>query len=86
MDRRLPVKHVGAMPPAVWRQAAPVVARGAAFVLAGIAAEWLLRRAVQRTIGGIPAQRRARRTSADRTGGEVAISETVIMRRVTVRR
>ena len=52
MDRnsRLPVPVRAGLParrstvtPALWQQAAPVVARGAALVAAGLIGEWLLR-------------------------------------------
>ena len=46
-NTRLPVKRQQSLPPAVWQQAAPAVARGAALVVAGLAAEWLIRAAAQ---------------------------------------
>ncbi len=90
-NMRLPVKRQPAPPPAVWRQAAPVVARGAALVVAGVVGEWLLRSATKRALA-LPFQGRKRarkgRALAKRVPATevVAVSETVIVRRVVVRR
>jgi hypothetical protein len=88
---RLPVKREETLPD-VWRQAAPVLARGAALVLAGIAAEWLMRAATRKALsvpfnGRKPKKSRAvakRETPARPT--IVAFSETVVTRRLIVRR
>jgi hypothetical protein len=91
---RLPVKREPAPPPALWRQAAPAVARGAALVAAGLVGEWLLRSAARRALS-IPFQRDkpprksralARRNASATAPREIAISETVITRRVIFRR
>jgi hypothetical protein len=89
-NMRLPVKRQPAPPPAVWRQAAPVVARGAALVVAGVVGEWLLRSATKRALA-LPFQwrkraRKGRALSKRGPAGEVAVSETVIVHRVIVRR
>jgi len=91
---RLPVKREPAPPPALWRQAAPAVARGAALVAVGLVGEWLLRAAARRALS-VPFQRgkssrksRAlvRRDADTQAPREIAISETVITRRVIFRR
>ena len=90
----LPVKREPVPPPALWRQAAPVLARGAALVAAGVLGEWLLRSAAKRAIGlplaGKKPARKARalagREPQPLSPGEVAVSETVIMHRVIIRR
>jgi len=90
---RLPVRRMD-VAPALWRQAAPALARGAALVLAGIAAEWLLRSAAKRTLAGSRTEKRSRQASKalsirQREGlseGILAVSETVVMRRVVLRR
>ncbi len=90
---RLPVKRVDAAP-ALWRQAAPALARGAALVVAGIAAEWLMRSVAQRAlrgalVSGRPGPKRkaiASRNPESLPEGVVAVSETVVLRRVVLRR
>ncbi|MDO8615682.1 MAG: hypothetical protein Q7T33_08095 [Dehalococcoidia bacterium] len=89
----LPVKRDLVQPPALWRQAAPVVARGAALVAAGVVGEWLLRSAAKRALRlPLPARRGARnsRALARRGGappaGAIAVSETLILHRVIVRK
>lgn len=85
---RMPVKRERAQPPALWQQAAPVVARGAALVAAGFIGEWLFRSAAKKALQA--PFRRAKRSrsvaNAEPAGETVAISETVVMRRVIVRR
>ncbi len=90
----LPVKREPVPPPAIWRQAAPAVARGAALVAAGLVGEWLLRSAARRALS-VPFQSRQppRKSNAPappeagRTAPrEIAISETIITRRVVFRR
>ncbi len=90
---RLPVKR-NVQPPAVWRRAAPALVQGAALIAAGVAVEWLLRRAARGALGLAPAKSRPARAGsralALRRGpppdGVMAVSETVVMRRVIVRR
>jgi len=80
--------------PALWRQAAPALARGAALVVAGIAAEWLLRSVAKRAFGGssmdIRPGHRTKGVAADKRRAlpedVLALSETVIMRRTILRR
>ena len=84
-----------ARPPALWQEAAPVVARSAALVAAGIIAEWLLRSLARNALSD-PRNGRSKprkgtglvtRASEPSSRGEITISETVIMmRRVIVRR
>ena len=87
---RLPVKRPPAQP-AVWRQAAPVLARGAALVALGVAAELALN-ALARGAMRLPALRQTAKTAlpARRKGelpeGSIAVSETVVMRRLIFRR
>jgi len=88
---RLPAKRVPAQPPALWRQAAPVVARGAALVVAGFVGEWLLRtaakKAVQAPFSRSSSEDRAvAKRDPERSGATIAVSETIVMRRVIVRR
>ncbi len=88
---RLPVKSEARPLPAVWRQAAPVLARGAALVAVGIAAEWLLRSGTKRALslpfsGKKTSKKRAVARNEDGPGEIVAISETVVTRRVVFRR
>jgi hypothetical protein len=88
---RLPVKR----PPAsltLWGQAAPVLARGAALVALGVAAEVALN-ALAKGALRLPALRRPAKTKplATRRNGELptgsyTVSETVVMRRFTFRR
>ena len=90
---RLPVKGA-VLTPAVWRRAAPAVVQGVAMVALGLAAETLLRTAASRA-WRLPALLRPARSKGRalpvRRGeissvGSVAVSETVVMRRVTLRR
>jgi len=88
---RLPVKTDARPLPALWQQAAPVLARGAALVAAGIAAEWLLRSGTKRALslpfsGKKQAKNRALARKAGALGEIVAISETIVTRRVVFRR
>ena len=87
---RLPVKSNARPLPALWQQAAPVIVRGAALVAAGIAAEWLLRSGTKRALslpfsGKKPAKGRAL-AGKSALGEIVAISETVVTRKVIYRR
>jgi ribosomal protein L40E len=86
---RLPVKRAPS-PPTLWRQAAPVLARGVALVALGVAAEIALT-ALAKGALRLPARRPAKsKLPAQRDGempeGTYAVSETVVMRRVTLRR
>ena len=94
LKRSLPAKRRAAYP-ALWQQAAPVVARGAALVAAGLIGEWLLRSFARNAFNGPRANGKTSRKDTalvpkrdDGTPeGTVAISETtVIMRRLIVRR
>ncbi len=88
---RLPVKSEARPLPAVWQQAAPVLARGAALVAVGVVAEWLLRSGTKRALTlPFSGRKRTRSRSAarqERGPAEiVAISETIVRRRVIFRR
>lgn len=89
---RLPMRTDAAPLPALWRQAAPVLARGAALVAAGIAAEWLLRSTTKRAISlpfsrrKSPAKGRSLTSKNGALGEVIAISETIVTRRVVFRR
>ena len=100
-NSRLPVPARAALPvrrpaqtPDLWRRAAPVVARGAALVAAGLIGEWLLRSAARRALNGASAPKVSsakNRSLVPSKGapseGIIAVSETVVMtRRVIVRR
>jgi len=100
-NSRLPVPARAALPsrrpalqPAIWQQAAPVVVRGAALVAAGLIGEWLLRSFAKNAFstsrtGKKKTQKPASLVPArgdDLPEGTVAISETVVMRRVILRR
>jgi hypothetical protein len=76
--------------PALWRQAAPVLAQGAALVALGAVAEMALT-ALAKGALRLPARRAAKSKLPARRNGEIpegtyAVSETVVMRRVTLRR
>jgi len=91
---QLPVRRV-ANQPALWQEAAPVVARGAALVAAGLVGEWLLR-SLARNAFSAPRNGRSKprkttalvsRPSEESPQGSITVSETVIMtRRVIIRR
>jgi hypothetical protein len=79
---------------AIWQEAAPVVARGAALVAAGFVGEWLLRSLARNALSGPRSgrskPRKARalvsQPSEESAQGSITVSETVIMmRRVIVR-
>ena len=89
MNYRLPVKREPTPPPAtLWKQAAPVVIRGAALVAAGVIGEWLLRSAAKRAIS-VPFSGKKSRAVVERTdapeAASWAYSETVVMRRTIIR-
>jgi len=77
--------------PTLWRQAAPVLARGAALMALGVAAEMALTTLAKGALR-LPSLRRPAksRLPAQRNGeipeGTYAVSETVVMRRVILRR
>ena len=86
---RLPVKRAPASP-ALWRQAAPVLAQGAALVALGVAAEMALTTLAKGALR-LPGRRPAKSRLPARRNGEIpegtyAVSETVVMRRVILRR
>ena len=89
VNLRLPVKRAP-VAPTLWSQAAPVLVRGAALVALGVAAEMALT-ALAKGALRLPARRpRKSHLPARRNGempkGSYAVSETVVMRRVTLRR
>lgn len=91
--QRLPIKRERTTVPSVWRRAAPAVVQGAAMLAVGVAAEWLLRSAARRALS-LP--RLGRRPAKGETlptvrkelppAEGVAVSEMIIMKRVTLRR
>ena len=93
---RLPVKRNAAVP-AVWQQAAATVAQGLAAVALGALAEMALRALARRAVGSLPsllARPKSRppdgRSLPAKGDGHLpeptyAVSETVVMRRVTLR-
>lgn len=88
---RLPVKRTPAYP-TVWQQTAPVIARGVALVALGVAAEVALN-ALAKGALRLPALRRPAKTKPlparrdeHRPKGIYAVTETLVMRRVTLRR
>ena len=94
-NSRLPVRRTPALP-LPWRRAAPALAQGAALVAAGVAAEWLLRSAAkaafQLPLSVLKPPKRStsraltRKREPSLPEGAVAVSETVVMRRVVLRR
>jgi hypothetical protein len=92
---RMPAKRSPKLP-APWRNAAPAVAQSAALVVAGVAAEWLLSRAAKRALRlpldllGEPTRPKGKalvpRKGVPASEGGLAISETVVMRRIILRR
>ncbi len=90
---RLPVRRT-VLPPAVWQRAAPVVAQTVTMVALGVAAEvllrsgarWALRLPSALTPGGGKRKALARGKGELLSSGGIAVSETLIMRRVTLRR
>jgi len=95
---RVPAARNGSQLPVVWRNAMPVVARGAAIVALGAGIRMLLRmvgrRAVQLPVLRTkeqPAKRRASRLPARKDGetepeGSYAVQETLFLRRIILRR
>ncbi len=86
---RLPVKREPA-PPTLWKQAAPVLARGVGLVALGVAVEIALTTLAKGALR-LPRRRSANSKLPARRNGEIpegtyAVSETVVMRRVTLRR
>src|SRR3989442_1230966 len=104
MDRnsRLPVPVRAGLParrstitPALWQQAAPVVARGAALVAAGLIGEWLLRSFTREAFNSARPERKPSRKGTEIVPkaeeslpeGTISVSETtVVMRRLIVLR
>jgi len=104
MDRnsRLPVPVRAGLParrssvtPDLWQQAAPVVARGAALVVAGLIGEWLLRYFARNALNTPRAERKSSRKymavvpkpEESIPEGTISVSETtIVMRRLIVRR
>jgi hypothetical protein len=92
-NSRLPVERAPAQPPALLHRAAPVVVRASALMVAGFVAEWLLRSATKKAVRA-PFQARkkdksravASRETAAVDAGEIAVSETLYLRRTIVRR
>lgn len=89
INTRLPVKRDPSPAPALWQQAAPAVIRATALVAAGVIGQWALRNAAKKAITAPfktdkKTQAVARREEQD--GEIVAVSETVVMRRVVIRR
>ncbi len=88
---RLPVERPSAYP-TLWRQAAPILARGAALVALGVVAEAALTALAKGTLR-LPSLRRPAKSkalAAPRNGelpeGSYAVSETFVMRRLIFRR
>ena len=87
---RLPVKRSPTQP-TVWSQAAPVLARGVALVALGVAAE-LAMNTLARGAMRLPALRRPgkatvpARRKRELPEGSLAVSETVVLRRLIFRR
>ena len=91
---RLPVKRPASQPPAIWQQTAPVVIRTAALLAAGVAAEWLISSATRKALS-LPFNRRkesrkielrAPQRSEQLANGTLAVSETLLVRRLILRR
>lgn len=92
---RLPVKRTAALP-APWRRAAPALAQSAALIAAGVAAEWLVRSlaksAFRLPLSLLGSSKRpqskavALKRDPSLPEGAVAMSETIVMRRVILKR
>ncbi len=90
---RLPVKRRPAYP-TVWSRAAPVLARGAALVALGVAAEVVLNALAKGALrlptptrrGPAKTKPLATRRNGELPAGSYAVSETVVMRRLIFRR
>lgn len=86
---RLPVKRPIAQP-TVWSQAAPVLARGVALVALGVAAELALN-TLARGAMRLPALRQPAKAAVparhkrELPEGSLAVSETVVLRRLIFR-
>lgn len=96
-NSRLPVKREQPESPALFRQAlirqaAPAVARAGAFVAAGVLAQWFLRSAGRQAMNRSlqprtkPAATQAVAQRQPEPESIVAVSETVIWRRIIIRR
>jgi len=84
---RLPVKREPSpLPAPLWQQAAPAVIRTAALVAVGVVGQWALRSAAKKAVAMPFSGGRKTRAITAREPDVIAVSETVIMRRVTVRR
>jgi hypothetical protein len=90
-----PLTRRTSMTPTVWEQAAPVVARGAFVVAAGLIGEWLLRSFARNAFSTPSSSRKpptkgtalVRKPDDSIPEGTISISETtVIMRRLIIRR
>lgn len=81
---RLPVKREVHPPAPIWRQAAPVVVRGAALVAVGIIGEWALRSAARKAVSlPFSGKREKNRAVAnkDATPQLVTYTETIVVQR-----
>lgn len=89
-NTRLPVPRT-LNQPTVWRQAAPLLARGAALVALGVIAETAIN-ALAKGAFGLPFSRKETggqlpaRSDGGLPEGTLAVSETVVMRRLILRR
>ena len=86
---RLPMKRQLPAFPAVWRDAAPALARGAALIAAGVAAEFLLRSMARGAMHGRAVKEKPRAVARKEIAvfeEIVAVSQTVVTRRIVVRR
>ena len=89
---RLPVKRQPALP-TTWQRAAPVLVRGAALVALGVAAELALSTLARGALS-LPSLRRSGKGRAlavrdgdgDLPNGSLAVSETIVLRRLIFRR
>ncbi|MBI1885405.1 MAG: hypothetical protein HYS09_03700 [Chloroflexi bacterium] len=88
--QRLPVSRSRTLP-VPWRGALPTVARGAAALAAGAVGQYVLRSLIRRALSPASPRRRLPAKALPARGelipeGGFAVSETVVMRRVTLRR
>ena len=89
LSSRLPAKRETPSLPAIWREAAPAVARGAALVAAGVAAEFLLRSMARGAISAPSLRQRAKALAPRETTFVeeiITVSHTEITRRLISRR
>ncbi len=86
--QRLPVRQKEALP-ARLQSNSPTLMTGATAVAAGAVGQWLMRALVRQVLSGgngKPRKQLPARRSNGKTGDEYTVTETLVMRKVTLRR